>query len=398
MTWSHLTQAAAQRSAAGLDRSLRSREQGEQLLDLAGNDYLGLSDDPRVVAAAQEALRAWGAGATASRLITGSIRLHEDLEAALAAYFGAAGALVFSSGYLANLAAITALADDETLIVSDAFNHASIVDACRLSRADVVIVPHRDIAALSHALEANNRRRALVVTESVFSVDGDAADLSGLYEVSSRHGAALLVDEAHSFGVVGEGGSVAAAGLAGREDVVITATLSKAAGAQGGAIIAAQPVIEHLINTARPLIFDTGLAPAATAAALAAVRIMTTDPDRCAKVREAARRIHGLAVARGLEAAAPDGAVVSVVLPDARGGVAERERWRSRQILVGLFRPPSVPDGRSRLRLTAKATLTESDFEHIDSTLAGVPTAVILPETEPGPGRGRGVTATIASP
>ena len=125
---------------------------------------------------------------------------------------------------------------------------------------------------------------------------------------------------------------------------------------------------------------------------------MTTDPDRCAKVREAARRIHGLAVARGLEAAAPDGAVVSVVLPDARGGVAERERWRSRQILVGLFRPPSVPDGRSRLRLTAKATLTESDFEHIDSTLAGVPTAVILPETEPGPGRGRGVTATIASP
>jgi 8-amino-7-oxononanoate synthase len=275
-----LREQAAQRDRTGMRRRLRPRPARDGVLDLASNDYLGLARDPRVVEAAAAAARTWGAGSTGSRLVTGSTELHAELERDLAAFVGAAAALVFSSGYLANLGAVTALSGPGTTVVSDALNHASVVDACRLSRADVVVVGHRDVAAVEGALQRRTTERALVVTDAVFSVDGDLAPLAALHSVVREHGALLMVDEAHSLGVVGEDGSGAsrAAGIASEPDVVQTVTLSKSLGAQGGAVLGDRVVVEHLVNTARPFIFDTGLAPPSVAAAGAALAVLRSAP------------------------------------------------------------------------------------------------------------------------
>ncbi|MEO6714035.1 MAG: aminotransferase class I/II-fold pyridoxal phosphate-dependent enzyme, partial [Mycobacteriales bacterium] len=193
----------AAREAAGLRRRLRPRAPSEPLIDLASNDYLGLARHPQVIEAGAAALRTWGAGSTSSRLVVGTTELHVAFERALAEFIGAPAALVFSSGYLANLGAVTSLTGDGDLIVSDAHCHASLVDACRLSRARVVVVPHCDVAAVEAALGAGSWRRALVITDSVFSADGDLAPLSELHDVVRRHGAVLFVDDAHALGVVG---------------------------------------------------------------------------------------------------------------------------------------------------------------------------------------------------
>jgi 8-amino-7-oxononanoate synthase len=199
-----LQERAAERTAAGLRRALRPRQADSPLLDLAGNDYLGLSRHPDVIEAGISALRTWGAGSTGSRLVTGSTELHQGLEKALAAHTGAEAALVFSSGYTANLGALTAIAGPGTLVVSDERNHASIVDACRLSRAEIVITAHADPEAVEKVLAARPAgMRAVVVTDSVFSADGDLAPLAELSEVALRSGAAMLVDEAHALGAIG---------------------------------------------------------------------------------------------------------------------------------------------------------------------------------------------------
>ncbi|MEV8204408.1 aminotransferase class I/II-fold pyridoxal phosphate-dependent enzyme, partial [Streptomyces sp. NPDC079189] len=270
---------ARRRADAGLVRTLRPRPAEPELLDLASNDYLGLTRHPEVTAAAAEAAHRWGAGATGSRLVTGSTALHAELERELAAFCGFEAALVLSSGYAANLAALTALTGRGSLIVSDAGNHASIVDGCRLSRAETAVVPHTDPEAVAKALHAHGGR-ALAVTDSVFSVDGDAAPLPELADVCRAQGAALLVDDAHGLGVLGEGGrgALAAAGLAGGEGIVATATLSKSLGSQGGAVLGPARVIDHLVNAARTFIFDTGLAPAAAGAALASLRLLRREP------------------------------------------------------------------------------------------------------------------------
>lgn len=259
--------ASAERRHAGLVRTLRPRPADSPLLDLAGNDYLGLARHPEVTRGAAEAAHRWGAGATGSRLVTGSTELHARLETELAAFCGFEAALVLSSGYAANLAAVTALTAPGTLIVSDAGNHASLIDGCRLSRARTQVAPHADPQAVRAALTGHDGR-ALVVTDAVFSVDGDAAPLPALAEACRTRGAGLLVDDAHGLGVLGEGGRGApwAAGLAGDGDVVTTVTLSKSLGSQGGVVLGPARVIEHLVNTARSFIFDTGLAPAAAAA------------------------------------------------------------------------------------------------------------------------------------
>ncbi|MBO4210605.1 aminotransferase class I/II-fold pyridoxal phosphate-dependent enzyme, partial [Micromonospora echinofusca] len=227
-----LDRRARLRARAGLTRHIRSRGADEQVIDLAGNDYLGLSGHPAVTAAAGTALAGYGLGATGSRLVRGSTDLHDALEQALADWLGTAGALLFSSGYLANLAAVRALVTPRTLLVSDAHNHASLIDGCRISGAETVVVAHADPAAVQAALAAAPGRPAVVVTESVFSVDGDLAPLAELHAVARRHGALLLVDEAHALGVLGPSGAggVVDAGLAGAPDVVVTATLSKALG------------------------------------------------------------------------------------------------------------------------------------------------------------------------
>ncbi len=350
--WQWLDQARAQTRARGLTRRL-DPERG--LLDLASNDYLGLSRHPAVVQGAYDALLAFGAGATGSRLVTGTTSLHLDLEVALAERTGAEAALVFSSGYLANLAAVTALAGPGTLVVSDAANHASLVDACRLSRAQVAVVPHADPAAVDRALSAHTGR-AVVVTDAVFSVDGSVAPLPALHDVTRRHGALLLVDEAHGLGVLGPAGAgaCAAVGLDRESDVVRTVTLSKSLGSQGGAVLGTADLRDHLIDTARAFIFDTGLAPSAAGAALAALGLMTED-----RLADLARV--NLLLASGLDVAPTPGAVVCLPVGDPQAALAAQRACRDEGIRVGCFRPPSVPEGRSCLRLTARADLADDD-------------------------------------
>ncbi len=356
-----LDDVADARSAAGLRRRLRPRSSDAVLLDLAGNDYLGLARHPEVVAAGVEALQIWGAGSTGSRLVTGTTTLHAELEVALAALVGTEAALVFSSGYTANLGVVTALAGAGTLLVSDARNHASLVDACRLSRAEVQVVPHRSVAAVEAALTSRRAGQpAVVLTDSVFSADGDPAPLRQLAEVCRHHDALLIVDDAHGLGVLGPGGAgaVAAAGLAGAPDVVVTATLSKALGGQGGVVLASQAVVDHLVDTARSFIFDTGLAPASVGTSLAALRVLAADPGRPSRTLDVARRL-----AEGLEVPVASSAVVPVVLGDPHVAFEAAQTCARDGVLVGCFRPPSVPEGTSRLRLAARADLTDDDVD-----------------------------------
>jgi 8-amino-7-oxononanoate synthase len=364
-----LPEHAARRRAAGLRRALVPRAAGSDVLDLAGNDYLGLSTDPRVVDGGVAALRRWGAGSTGSRLVTGTTELHTELEGELAAFCGYPSALVFSSGFLANLGVLTALTGPGTLLVSDAANHASLVDACRLSRARVAVTPHNDTAAVAAALAGRAERRAVVVTDSVGSVDGDHAPLRELHAVTRAAGALLVVDEAHGLGVCGPGGRglLAGTGQAGEHDVVATVTLSKALGSQGGAVLGPVEVSEHLVDTARSFIFDTGLAPACVGAAQAALRVLVAEPERAGRVRAVAERI---AAAAGVPA--PPSAVVPVVLGEPERAVAAARACLERGLRVGCFRPPSVPEGTSRLRLTARADLGEAELDRVAEVLGEV--------------------------
>lgn len=366
--------AAATREAAGLRRVLRARTPDDDgLIDLASNDYLGLARDERLVEAAVAATRDWGTGSTGSRLVTGSTALHARLETRLRAFSGAEGALVFSSGYLANLAAVAALGRD-ALVVSDAGNHASIVDACRLSRSRVVVTPHKDVTAVEKALAGREEEHAIVVTDAVFSVDGDLAPLAELHAATVRQGALLVVDEAHSLGVIGARGQGAAhaAGLAAEPGVVRTITLSKSLGSQGGAVLGAPEVIQTLVDTGRSFIFDTGLAPGSVAAALAAVDILHHQPELPGRVRTRARELAAMARDLGLETGDPAGAVVPVVLGPPEAALRAALVCAERGVRAGCFRPPSVPVGRSCLRLTARANLSSDDLAVIRGALTAV--------------------------
>jgi len=374
-----LRAAAAAREAAGLRRYLVPRAADEATLDLASNDYLGLSGDARLAAAAAAAARVWGTGATGSRLVTGSTALHAELEAELAEFTGAAAALVFSSGYLANLAAVTALAralsGDGVLIVSDERNHASLVDACRLARRPgvrLLVTSHGDVAAIAAALAAREERAAIVVTDAVFSVSGDVAPVAALHTAARSHGALLVVDEAHSFGVLGAGGRGAChdAGIAAAPDLVRTVTLSKSLAGQGGAVLAAAEVTQTLVDTGRGFIFDTGLAPPSAGGALAALRVLRADPGLPCRARQAAARLAAAAAALGLTATTPAAAVTAVLLGDPRAALAAQRGCAECGVRVGCFRPPSVPAGQACLRLTGRATVTEKDISVASRALA----------------------------
>jgi 8-amino-7-oxononanoate synthase len=375
-----LDRRAQLRAAAGLARALRTRGATDPTVDLAGNDYLGLSCHPEVVAAAVDGLTGYGLGATSSRLVRGSTDLHAGLEADLASWLGAERVLVYSSGYLANLGAVTALAGPDTLLVSDAYNHASLIDGCRLAKAETVVTGHRDVAAVAAALAgaAAAARPAVVVTESVFSVDGDLAPLPQLHRVVREHGALLLVDDAHALGVIGPGGAgaVAAAGLAGEPDVVVTATLSKALGGAGGLIAGPRQLVRQLVDTGRTFIYDTAPPPPVIAGVRAAVRLArAADPMRAELRRRTAAVVDRLTGA-GRSVATPAGAVVSVLAPDPAAAVAWAAACARQQVAVGCFRPPSTPDQRSRLRLTVNAAIARAEFDAaLDTVLATAPVA-----------------------
>ncbi|ADG97186.1 8-amino-7-oxononanoate synthase [Segniliparus rotundus DSM 44985] len=351
--------AARRREQLGLRRIMTPKRVCASLLDFASNDYLGLSQDPRVLEGAAMALKEHGAGSTASRLVAGTTELHESFERQLAAFFGTEAALVFSSGYLANLAAVSALGGSDAVIVSDAGVHASLIDAGRLSRSRVVVTPSGSVESVRDALAARAEPRALVVVDSVSSVDGSLAPLVELHKLCQEFGAVLIADEAHALGVVGPGGRghAYAQGVAGQPDVVLTATLSKALGGQGGAVLASGAVREHLLNSARSFIFDTALAPPCVGAAAAALGVLTAEPALPAMVLERAQE---LAERLGLAERAQS-SVLSTVLGDPNVAVAVAAACREEGVLVGCFRPPSVPEGTSRIRFAVKATHSSAD-------------------------------------
>ncbi|RJO69184.1 8-amino-7-oxononanoate synthase [Nocardia panacis] len=364
-----LDERADTRRAAGLRRELRPRAAETPAIDLASNDYLGLVRHPEVLAGAIAAVHRWGTGATGSRLVTGTTEDHARLEQELAEFVGAEAGLVFSSGYTANLGVVTALAGRGALVVSDAGSHASLVDACRLSRARVAIAAHRDPAAVDRLLAARTEERALVLTDSVFSADGDLAPLVELHRVARANGAVLVVDEAHGLGVRGRGGRglVHELGLSGAPDLVVTATLSKSFAAQGGAVLASERVRAHLVDAARTFIFDTGLAPAAVGAARAALAVLRREPELAGRVRERAA-----ALARIAGVGEPDSAVVPVILGDAAAAFDAAQACRGLGVEVGCFRPPTVAEGTARLRLTARADLTDAELTVIAGVLGEV--------------------------
>jgi 8-amino-7-oxononanoate synthase len=372
MSWDQwFSDRVAAREEAGLRRVLRPRGSHDPVIDLAGNDYLGLSTHADIRHAAADAAMRWGAGSGASRLVTGTLELHEELERELAEFTYWPSALVMSTGYHANLSVVSALVGKGDLVVSDAHIHASLIDAARLSRAEVVVVPHNDVTAVSVALAEGARpgRRALVLVESIYSVLGDAAPLLELAGICAGHDALLVVDEAHGIGVIGDAGRglVHAAGLPGHPNVVVTATLSKALGAQGGALLGPASFREHLVNAARPFIFDTGLAPAAAAGALAAIRFLREHPTLPSVIHERTADL-----AARLEVDAPSGAVLSVPMSSPQVALDAQAACLDAGVRVACFRPPSVPDGISRLRVTVSAGVPEQDWAHAVDVLTKV--------------------------
>jgi 8-amino-7-oxononanoate synthase len=380
-----LREAAAARQAAGLGRRLHARAPGPGgIVDLASNDYLGLCGDERLAAAAAAAARTWGTGSTGSRLVTGTTELHDQLERNLAEFTGAAGALVFSSGYLANLAVITALGQvlgqargrggGQVLVVSDAANHASLIDACRLARARIVVTPHADTAAVERALAARTEAAAIVVSDTVFSVTGDQAPVAELHRIARAYGALLVLDEAHAFGVLGPGGRgvAAAAGIDGDPQVIRTVTLSKSLAGQGGAVLGAAEVTGTLVDVGRAFIFDTGLAPPSAAAALAALTIVRGDPGLGRRAQASAQRLAAMAAGLGFDVTAPAAAVVRITIGEAAPALEAQRICARHGVRAGCFRPPSVSPGQACLRLTARANLTEVDLDTAFRALGAV--------------------------
>jgi 8-amino-7-oxononanoate synthase len=343
------------------------------MVDFSSNDYLGLAGDPRIAAAAADALREHGTGAAAARLICGNHPLHETLETELAALKGARAALLFPTGYAANVGAIPALVGRGDAVYGDALNHASLIDGCRLSRAEKRVFPHLDVDALDAMLRADARRfrRRLIVVDAVFSMDGDLFPLDALVRIARRHGAWTYVDDAHGTGVLGrEGrGSPEHWGVQGRLDVVM-GTLGKALGTAGAFVAGSGELREVLLNRARSFVFSTAPPPALSAAALAALRIAREEPWRRTRLRAVARRLRSALDAMGRPAPGErDGHIVPIVLGDAELAMRVGDALRERGYLAGAVRPPTVPRGTSRLRITLSAAHTD---EHVDGLAAAL--------------------------
>ncbi len=330
---------------------------GSEVLLLCSNNYLGLADHPRVRQAAAEAAERFGAGAGASRLISGSMSLHRELEGRLAAFEGSEAALLFGSGYLANTGVVAALAGRDEAVFSDELNHASLIDGCRLSRAETFVYRHRDTEHLEWGLRRAGDRARLIVTDGVFSMDGDVAPLGELVALARRHRCMLAVDEAHGTGALGPGGrgAVAAAGLSGEVDVIV-GTLGKALGGYGAYVCASRQIVELLVNTARPFIFSTAPPPPSVGAALAALSVLVARPGLVEQLRRNAATLREALATQGLATNGSRTQIVPVMVGDARRAVTLCERALEGRVFAQAIRPPTVPKGSSRLRLTVMAS------------------------------------------
>ena len=368
---------------AGLRRHLRTvmsaptgtiNLDGRDVVLLGSNNYLGLSTHPEVVAAAVKATETFGTGASGSRLISGNSELYTRLETNLPKTKGTEAALVFSSGYAANTSIIPALVGEGDLILSDALNHASIIDGCRLSRAAKKVYRHCDIAHLKTLLsESSLFRRRLIVTDGVFSMDGDIAPLPDIYEVAMQHDAMLLVDDAHGFGVLGNdgGGTVSHFGLKGK-DIVQMGTLSKAVGGLGGYIAGSRALIELLINRARGFIFTTGLPPATLAAANAALDIIRSSPELRQRLFAHAKRLKTALTDLGYTLLPTETQILPVILESPQRATRVAEALFTAGVFAPAIRPPAVSPGTSRLRVTVMATHTDTEIAQAIEAFAKV--------------------------
>ena len=366
---------------AGLLRRMREVEtatgphiriDGRDVLLLCSNDYLGLAGDPRVKRAAAVAAETWGAGSGASRLVSGNLSPHVALEEQLAGFKGTEAALLFGSGFLANMGVVAALATKGGVVFSDELNHASLVDGCRLAGAETVIYPHADMDALAGGLAKADGRPATIVTDSVFSMDGDLAPLTEIVELAERHGARVIVDEAHATGTIGPDGRglIAELGLQERVDVAV-GTLSKALGSYGAYACCSETMSQFLVNRARPLIYSTALPPTAVAAAAESLRILSEDkPGPVQTLRSRARTFRQALASNGFDVEVNEMPIVPVVIGDPEATMEVCETALANGVFAQAIRPPTVPQGTSRLRLTVMATHTEEDLAKAAGTLA----------------------------
>lgn len=343
---------------------------GRPVLLLCSNNYLGLADHPRVVEAAAEAALRWGAGAGASRLISGNMEPHRRLEAELAEFSGYEAALLFGSGYLANTGAIAALAGRGEVVFSDELNHASIIDGCRISHAETFVYRHGDLDHLAWGLERAGGRAALIVSDGVFSMDGDVAPVAELLELARRHGCRLMVDEAHATGALGPGGrgAVAAAGLSGEVDVV-AGTLGKALGAYGAYVCTSAETVDFLVNSARPFIFSTAPPPPSVGAASTALELLRAEPELVTRLQANAATLRAALAAEGLAVAASETQILPVEVGEAGPTMDLCERALEAGVFAQGIRPPTVPEGTCRLRFTVMSSHDPGELERAARTV-----------------------------
>jgi 8-amino-7-oxononanoate synthase len=346
---------------------------GKPVVLLCSNNYLGLADHPRVRTAAAEAAMRWGVGAGGSRLVSGTMTIHRRLEERLAAFKGRETALLFGSGYLANVGVVAALARPGDVVFSDELNHASIIDGCRLSRAEVFVYHHRDVEHLAWGIAQSERRGALIVTDSVFSMDGDVAPLGQILELAERHQIRVMVDEAHGTGTLGPGGrgALAEAGLEDHVDVIV-GTLGKALGSYGAFVACDRAMSKYLVNAARTFIFSTALPPPAAAGALAALEILEEEPRRVQKLATNATALRTELEREGFDLSGSRTHIMPLVIGDAALAMQICEAALARGVFAQAIRPPTVPAGTSRLRLAAMASHRTSELADAARTIAEV--------------------------
>ncbi|PWV74867.1 8-amino-7-oxononanoate synthase [Halomonas sp. A11-A] len=369
---SRLAERGEAHRARGLWRHRRTVASQAPRLDFAGNDYLGLAGDPRLTEAMAQAARRHGAGGRASHLVSGHLAVHEALECRLAELTGRPRALLFSTGYMANLGTLQALCDGETRVFQDRLNHASLLDGATLAGAPSRRFHHGDLTDLARLLErAPAEAPKLVVSDGVFSMDGDVADIAGLAALARRRGAWLMIDDAHGLGVLGEHGDGCVGRAHGVEDVpILVGTLGKALGSGGAFVAGSQALIDHLTQFARPYVYTTAQPPGVAAATLAALEILAEEPERRARLARLIGRFRAEAAGLGLPLAQSHTPIQPLVLGESRRVMAWAERLAERGLLVGAIRAPTVPRGQARLRITLSAAHSDTDLEALLEGLA----------------------------
>ncbi|WP_027965859.1 8-amino-7-oxononanoate synthase [Halomonas halocynthiae] len=347
---------------------VRQVNQGNSL-DFASNDYLGLALDPRVCEAQAKGARRFGAGAGASHLVNGHLSVHEALEVALAEWLGRERALLFSTGYMANLGVLQALADPHTAIFQDRLNHASLIDGATLSGAPSRRFHHCDMADLQRLLARNEREHRLVVSDGVFSMDGDVADIAGLSAISRKHRAWLMIDDAHGVGVLGERAAGCTEGFTSAEVPILIGTLGKALGTAGAFVAGDTALVEHVLQFSRSYTYTTAQPPGVASATLTSLEILQAEPERRHRLRENIGQFRCGAQSLGLPLAQSETPIQPLLLGDEARTLRWADELKCQNIAVGAIRPPSVPRGQSRLRVTLRACHRRKDIDRLLETL-----------------------------